>query len=468
MPGHPDVPKHLEGPERPQTPLHKRLLRKFQDSSLRKKTNASVVNWKAFHSNNVALHLSQDPQPEHNATHRLLPEEHRASLQNPLPVPPKSPHELRGPVPRRHNTRDPNHRQSSTDRLERFKADMALTFLSELERKILHSMRRIRRSSFFRPLLDPTRPVLLVHPDDIAPLQVVRDSIQNFSSEEEKFALPRSLGPFLAPEQSYVLKLLLSNPELQIRSNTHGTGVESPELVQRPRSAEFFGYVMDLHYDKDPKDVRYENEGVVGKGKQRDGVSLSQVLNKRRTFEVRSEVLPEGMEVGAKETLPGEYFVGGGREQDRSREFQGPYGRDWPPPNPQPSGLRGGGDDDSPPPSRTTADIFSALFFNKPLPRLSDSERVPRALYWLAGGKTRKGTNLPTGKELRERQAAEQRNRDTVGFLGTVRGKRMEAAKRGESTKGERDGDDRVYMCGALGELNPIESRISGEIDQGR
>lgn len=433
----------------------------FQESSLKKKTNPAAVNWKAFHPNNVALHLSQDPQPEHNATHRLLPEEHRASLQPPPQVsPPKLPHELRGPVPRRHNNRDPNHRQSSTDKLERFKADMALTFLSELERKILHSMRRIRRSSFFRPLLDPTRPVLLVHPDDIAPLQVVRSSLQSLPSEDEKLAVPRSLGPFLAAEQVYVLRLLLSHPELQLRSNTLGTGVESPELVRRPRSAEFFGCVMDLHYDKDPGEVRYENEGVgaEGRGRKREseGVSLSQVLNKRRTFEVRSEVLPEVVEVGARAALPGDHFVDKGRGQDRGNEFQGPYGRDWPPSHPQPSGLRGGGGgDDSQLPTRTTAGIFSAFFFNKPLPRLSDSERVPRGLYWLAGGNIRKGTKQPTGKELRERKAAEQRNRETVGLWGTARGKRAKEAKSesGKSSKGDEDGDDRVYPSGASGEF---------------
>lgn len=55
---------------------------------------------------------------------------------------------------------------------------------------------------------------------------------------------------------------------------------------------------------------------------------------------------------------------------------------------------------------------------------LNDAERVPRTLFWLAGGRVSPRMKAPTAGELRRRRQVERVNRREVGFVGTLLGVR--------------------------------------------
>lgn len=55
---------------------------------------------------------------------------------------------------------------------------------------------------------------------------------------------------------------------------------------------------------------------------------------------------------------------------------------------------------------------------------LNDAERVPRTLFWLAGGRVSPRMKVPTAGELRRRRQVERVNRREVGFVGTLFGVR--------------------------------------------
>lgn len=55
---------------------------------------------------------------------------------------------------------------------------------------------------------------------------------------------------------------------------------------------------------------------------------------------------------------------------------------------------------------------------------LNDAERVPRTLFWLAGGRVSPRMKAPTAGELRRRRQVERVNRREVGFVGTLFGVR--------------------------------------------
>ncbi|CAK4031156.1 Hypothetical predicted protein [Lecanosticta acicola] len=382
---------------------------------------------------------------------------------------------------------------------------MALTFLTPMERDVLHNVRRVRRSSFFRPLLDPGNPILLVHEQDISSLERVQ-LLTRPVGEAERHHIFRSLQPFLKPEQLYPLRMLLfDGAAVQIRSNTQGSGVESPELVQRPETMDFFDYALDWHYNKDPRQVRYEDDGLPVRAPPPKGEALSELfINKRSTVEVaRSE-----RSSGEISNFPASYGISG-----TANEFQGPYGRQsFDAPGPSrlrgrgddgggvedfdgpscsrdesedeggPSCLRGGADEEggeSPElnnkkgkgkeKARSTRSIFGDFFRGRKPKPLADDERFPKGLWWLAGGNTRKGRRMPTGKELRERKEAEERNRDVVGFLGTAMGRRAApkpkggARERTEAKGGDAEGGD--AEGGDIGEHSPQDVFMSGGLE---
>jgi type IV secretory pathway VirB10-like protein len=91
------------------------------------------------------------------------------------------------------------------------------------------------------------------------------------------------------------------------------------------------------------------------------------------------------------------------------------------------STLRGGGgDSDS---IRSSSTYLSALSGNS-YGRLDDDQRVPKLMWWLAGGRGSSKGKQPTAKEMRERRKAEVENRKQVGFLGTMLGVRAPRPKR--------------------------------------
>lgn len=67
---------------------------------------------------------------------------------------------------------------------------------------------------------------------------------------------------------------------------------------------------------------------------------------------------------------------------------------------------------------------------------LNDAERVPRTLFWLAGGRVSPRMKAPTAGELRRRRQVERVNRREVGFVGTLLGVRRVCKVEGDGVGG--------------------------------
>lgn len=67
---------------------------------------------------------------------------------------------------------------------------------------------------------------------------------------------------------------------------------------------------------------------------------------------------------------------------------------------------------------------------------LNDAERVPRTLFWLAGGRVSPRMKAPTAGELRRRRQVERVNRREVGFVGTLFGVRRVCKVEGDGVGG--------------------------------
>lgn len=67
---------------------------------------------------------------------------------------------------------------------------------------------------------------------------------------------------------------------------------------------------------------------------------------------------------------------------------------------------------------------------------LNDAERVPRTLFWLAGGRVSPRMKVPTAGELRRRRQVERVNRREVGFVGTLLGVRRVCKVEGDGVGG--------------------------------
>lgn len=87
---------------------------------------------------------------------------------------------------------------------------------------------------------------------------------------------------------------------------------------------------------------------------------------------------------------------------------------------------------------------------------LNDAERVPRTLFWLAGGRVSPRMKAPTAGELRRRRQVERVNRREVGFVGTLFGVRRVWKVEGD---GVGDGGGEIGADGGDG---------NGEGDGGR
>ncbi|KXT15545.1 hypothetical protein AC579_6541 [Pseudocercospora musae] len=99
--------------------------------------------------------------------------------------------------------------------------------------------------------------------------------------------------------------------------------------------------------------------------------------------------------------------------------------------------LRGGGGDDFKIPGSRSAKAYARLAFaSKGQEKLEDEERVPRVMWWLAGGRVSFKKRAPTAGELRRRRKVEVENRKEVGFLGTVFGVRERNGRGGVEDDG--------------------------------
>lgn len=336
-------------------------------------------NWKAFHPTNVGLHLTQDPNPETNANHRLLPEEHRAAAEEAIKMAAalqeqhlQPPREFHGPVPR-NRVNSKSHPSLNIDRhVSEVRLLLDLAALSPLERDVLHKIRRTRRSSHFHPLMAPTEEVLLVHHDDTATIRSVQDMVRGLP-EKEKQLLAQDLSRFLPAEKNYMLKLLLYHPAMRVTTNSRGQGlgmeaVEEPKQWRNLRSENMNKQSMESG-SRHTGDVRFHDTAKI---------------NRTQTFEIKSERM---------------------------------------------SSLRGGSGESDDKVSVRSSSTYRSLLSDSHVPRLEDDQRPPSLMWYLAGGKKGK---KPTGAELRERKKAEIENRKQVGFLGTLLGRRAPRPKRTE------------------------------------
>lgn len=73
---------------------------------------------------------------------------------------------------------------------------------------------------------------------------------------------------------------------------------------------------------------------------------------------------------------------------------------------------------------------------------LNDDERPPKALWWLADGRTGGLREVPTAGELRERKKVEEANQEIVGYIGTVFGVRAVRRLPMKLTEAEADASD--------------------------
>lgn len=67
---------------------------------------------------------------------------------------------------------------------------------------------------------------------------------------------------------------------------------------------------------------------------------------------------------------------------------------------------------------------------------LNDAERIPRTLFWLAGGRVSPRMKAPTAGEFRRRRQVERVNRREVGFVGTLFGVRRVCKVEGDGVGG--------------------------------
>ncbi|KAK4505563.1 hypothetical protein PRZ48_003526 [Zasmidium cellare] len=343
---------------------------------------ASKRTWKAFHPTNVGLHLTQDPHPETNDTHRKLPEEHRAAHkeakkmallhQNQLTSPTR---ELHGPVPR---NRLDSHGQMSPDAIQHigeFRLHMDLNLLAPVSRDVLHLMRRTRRSSHFRPLLNPSEEILLVHQDDMVVIRQIQDMVRPLP-EKEKYDLAGELHQLLGAEKNYALKLLLFSPGIRVTCNARGQGLGMEE-AEGPGEGKK-GAVGFAEGVAGPS----SGQRAGGRRSEDTATQASSRINRTQTFEVKSEPRP---------------------------------------------GLRGGGGDDNS--SVRSSSSYASFLRGSQYDRLENCQRVPKAMWWLAGGRGSSKGKQPTAGEMRERRKVEIENREQVGFWGTVLGRRAIKAK---------------------------------------
>lgn len=210
--------------------------------------------WRAFHPTHVGLHLTQDPHPETNANHRKLPEEHRAdheaaqkmtlAQRQHLLQPPR---ELRGPIPRNRAGEDGYvAARSMTEHISEFRLSIDLNFLAPVERDVLHAMRRTRPSSHFRPLMNPTEEILLVHESDYEVVRQIQDWIRPLPAKE-KCTLAADLYDFLKEEKRYMLKLLLFHPTICVTTKARGQrlGMEEAEGPE-DRTQNFVSFAQNV------------------------------------------------------------------------------------------------------------------------------------------------------------------------------------------------------------------------------
>ncbi|PPJ58683.1 hypothetical protein CBER1_03996 [Cercospora berteroae] len=299
---------------------------------------------------------------------------------------------------------------SETERLSR---TLDTAFLSPVEGEVYRIMRTIGRCATFTPFTsaeseDRRQQIMLVHQSNVEPLRRIQ-SLANSLSEMEKHAMLHSLKDLLISHLQNTLKVLLFSPDIHITSSSHSGKGYSPEstirrrTLSRPKSWEFFSGRMNG--------------------------SLEQ-LEQADTFFLYDQ---NSYQTPVHEPKPSIF------KAFQQREFVPAGTADIVPEEKVTLRLRGGdGNSGRPLPFERSARTYIGHFVKPgPLAPLNDEERVPRALWWLSGGRVSLKKKAPTAGELRARRKAEVENRKEVGFLGTVLGIREHKKPRPVSQAGE-------------------------------
>lgn len=415
-------------------------------------------------------------QRTYNPTHRLLPEEHIAAWR-------KKQHEreqisknnnnisskrqFHGPIPKR-----PEIDPLTTTTIKN---------LSPLELEIYHTIRPIGRCATFTPFTSSStrrEQIMLVHPTDLPHLQHIQNLAREISPRD-KTCVVKSLEGLLIPQLVAVLKiLLLVRPEVRVTSRSGeeeegegeggggggGGGGTGKVGLRRPASWEIFaGGVRDsweqvsvggggLGGAVEVERGRMENVAAAGDLGGERGKSQKKEKKRRircwwRSSKDQPSPPPSQQQplsifksFSQKEFMPELTLDSSASSSSSSSSSSSFQNKKNPPFQPH---LRGGGGDD------TSTDDDNKEAKSTPLPFvrsaraylgrsscLNDAERVPRTLFWLAGGRVSPRMKAPTAGELRRRRQVERVNRREVGFVGTLLGVRRVCKVEGDGVGG--------------------------------
>lgn len=365
----------------------------------------------------VALHLTHDYQPQDNPTHQKLPEEHRTSWQRTKDevelLREQKTRTFKGPVPKRLPSDGP-------DSLAELRRDLNAALLTPIEADVWFNLSKTGRAAYFKPIQvhrpDPTAPIneyILVHASDVGHLQRIQD-ITRRMPEEEKHRLLKTMHAQVSAAHIYTLRQVLFRPALRITASVMGTGVESQTFagpqMRRPSSLEL---------------IQVGRTGVRDSWMARH--STRDAPRGGRGFQKRP-------------------FMVGENEADQLQD--------------SPSSLRGGGGDDDDGEGlrrvkwnrgeRLFLGVLGCTLQEKPL---ANGERVPKALWWLAGGPTRRGKKAPTVGELRQRggfevkrikesRSPEQEMSEAIGSFPSAAGAKPDQAEDATNPENERNGPE--------------------------
>lgn len=394
-------------------------------------------------------------QRTYNPTHRLLPEEHIAAWR-------KRQHEreqisknnnnisskrqFHGPIPKRPEIDPLTTITTSTKNL------------TPLELEIYHTIRPIGRCATFTPVTPFTstsssstrrEQIMLVHPTDLPHLQHIQNLAREISPRD-KSCMVKSLEGLLIPQLVAVLKiLLLTRPEVRITSKSgEGEGGGTGKVgLRKPASWEIFaGGVRDS----------WEQVSVGGGlgGVEQGGMEsvvvaaaaaagdLGGERGKEKKRRIRDwwrsskdhpppppppqqQPLSIFKSFSQKEFMP-ELTLDSSASSSSSSSSSSSQNKKNPPFQPHLRGGSGGGDASTNKEAKSTPFPFvrSARVYLGRSSCLNDADRVPRTLFWLAGGRVSPRMKAPTAGELRRRRQVERVNRREVGFVGTLFGVR--------------------------------------------
>lgn len=352
---------------------------------------------------------------EHVAAHKTAREEHKEAVKRKK----LSNRKFNGPVPRRPKL--PETKQLSN------KLDTA--FLTPIQKKIYNIMHNAGRCATLTPFTssqseDRRQKIMLVHPTNVVALKQVQQMVLLLTPQDQTSlvcSLEGLLNPYLMP----TLKILVFQPDVHVTSTSNSGKGYSPErkALRKPASWELFSGKINASWEQiTPQPVvvetRQDKKDKKKRKNQKGGLLYDQTNEEGQEYKHKPSVFQSFEQ---KPFMP-ELTLGSDDEEDDMKKKR------------RRVHLRGGGGEEGHPlPFERSVRAY--------LVRgdcLTDEERVPRTLFWLAGGRVSPRKKAPTAGEMRSRRKAEVKNRKKVGFVGTLFGvRRPTAAKREATDDGE-------------------------------